>query len=1415
MRKLLFLVLLLGANIGFAQTFSNSTSVNIPDNDGVTGGWSEITVSGLNPVSEVVSVQINITHTWDSDLLIQLEYYDNTYILSNQNGGDGDNYTNTVFNNSASTNITAGSAPFNSTYIPENQLPTFVQSFNPNGVWRLHVFDLAGGDVGTIDSWSITFQAPPCPTVDYGTLPATMSCTDADTTLFVNDAATNGGWACPALFFEFNIDAASESTADNAVTVYEDGSPIYSGTVNTDRLTVYSQGAYFSPTSNYTFTATDNDGTMTWLVYDENGTSYSGSFTNTTVTEGPWSPQGTSSWTCVPTNGITGTGDWGAALFDPSVVGAGTYTITYNWDNQGTTPRHCTGSASHSVTVTNPWDASWTSPGTLCDNSGSINLNSYITGNAGGTWTGSGVSGNTFNPSGLSGNVTITYTVGSTTACQSSEQHNINVIPHPTANAGNDATICEGDNYTVSGSATNYSSVAWNSSGSGSFANSSALSTTYTPSASDISAGSVTLTLTAHANSPCSDAIDQMTLTINPQPTANAGNNASICANETYQVNGSIGGGATSGSWTTSGDGTFDNASSLTTIYHPGSNDITNGSVTLTLTTNNPVGPCNAVSDAITLTINSLDDATFSYSSSTFCQSGTDPTPSVNTTGGTFTYTPSGLIINSSTGLIDLSASTISTYNVTYTTSGACPDASTIQITITLAPSADFTYPQSNYCSNETNPLPTFGAGASAGTFSASPAGLFFVSTATGEINLAATTPGTYTITNDIPASGGCSAATHSETVSVYPAATVSAGQDANICSYETYTLSGTMGGSATSVSWTTSGDGTFDNSTSLTPTYTPGTTDITNGSATLTITTDDPAGTCGPATDNMILTIYAAPNLTATVVDVSDCNNPNGEIDLHTTGGTVPLNFSIDNGNNFSTDSIFQNVSGGSYPTMVVDVNNCTDTLTVTVNSPAVPTIDSIVVTDVLCYDDTSGTITIYSSLGAQYSVNNGITFQASNSFTGLTGGSYPIVVESAGGCLSDTNLTATVNEPTILTLSLTPTSPLCSGECNGQMDLSVTGGTTPYSIAWSTGDNNISSIDSLCGGSYSVTVTDNNGCQSNSFESIVMPSAINISPYVSDVLCNGLNNGYISTIVTGGTSPFQYQWSDGNTTSTDTLLSGGYYSLTVTDVNNCQGFLDSMHVKEPDNLQINISNQQNPYCTGNNDGSITVNATGGTPPYSFVWDNSSTDTTVNNLSAGTYIVTVTDFRNCETNSSITLTNTSDISVTGQTNIDAQYQGNIDITVTGGDSLDTYTYLWSGNAYIPDEQKTNEDLTGLGAGIFWVTVTDDHNCLATDSFTIEIPLIIPTLITPNSDGHNDTWNITNIDSYERVHIEIYNRWGNVLFTFDGSGLKYKDTSNQWDGTYNGKELPMGSYVYIISLNDDEETYNGIVTIKY
>lgn len=115
--------------------------------------------------------------------------------------------------------------------------------------------------------------------------------------------------------------------------------------------------------------------------------------------------------------------------------------------------------------------------------------------------------------------------------------------------------------------------------------------------------------------------------------------------------------------------------------------------------------------------------------------------------------------------------------------------------------------------------------------------------------------------------------------------------------------------------------------------------------------------------------------------------------------------------------------------------------------------------------------------------------------------------------------------------------------------------------------------------------------------------------------------------------------------------------------------------------------------------------------------------------------------------------------------------------------------------------------------GTYIVTVTDNNGCTVYDTVDIDMKLLIPTVITPNGDGQNDTWRILNIGTYDDVTIEIYNRWGDQLFEFHGNGYDYLDPKNQWDGTYNGKKVPFGEYLYIVKLGDD--VYKGTLLVKY
>ena len=208
------------------------------------------------------------------------------------------------------------------------------------------------------------------------------------------------------------------------------------------------------------------------------------------------------------------------------------------------------------------------------------------------------------------GSVVLSLTVYAIAPCgtNASDDMTLSIQAQPMANAGDDDAVCEGDSYTLSGSATNYASVLWTSSGDGAFDDPGLLTASYTPGTGDISNGSVTLSLTAEAIAPCGTGFtDSMDLSIQGLPTVNAGPDAGICEGETYTLSGTATNQSTI-NWITAGDGTFDDPSLLNATYTPGSSDISNGTVSLTITAT-AIVPCgNSVTDDMTLTIDPLPE---------------------------------------------------------------------------------------------------------------------------------------------------------------------------------------------------------------------------------------------------------------------------------------------------------------------------------------------------------------------------------------------------------------------------------------------------------------------------------------------------------------------------------------------------------------------------------------------------------------------------------------------------------------------------------------------------------------------------------------------------------------------------------------------------------------------------------------
>ncbi|RFC55532.1 leucine-rich repeat protein [Brumimicrobium aurantiacum] len=244
----------------------------------------------------------------------------------------------------------------------------------------------------------------------------------------------------------------------------------------------------------------------------------------------------------------------------------------------------------------------------------------------------------------------------------------------------------------------------------------------------------------------------------------------------------------------------------------------------------------------------------------------------------------------------------------------------------------------------------------------------------------------------------------------------------------------------------------------------------------------------------------------------------------------------------------------------------------------------------------------------------------------TNLTAGNYYVTITDNNGCTSTES--ATITEPSALSAASVETNVLCNGGNNGEIDLTVTGGVAPYTYLWS---NNATTEDitGLTAGNYSVTITDNNGCTSTESATITEPSEIIITSNITNLTCYGDSNGEIDISVTGGTAPYTFSWSNNATTEDLSGLStSGYYQVTVTDVNGCTE-TDYFSVSAPDEISFSTFTG-NIFCNGDSTGLIHLTTFGGTPPYTYLWNNGATTEDISGLPEGSYTVQVTDVNGC-----------------------------------------------------------------------------------------------------------------------------------------------------------------------------------------
>ncbi|MCU0468547.1 MAG: hypothetical protein MUF58_08090 [Arcicella sp.] len=334
-----------------------------------------------------------------------------------------------------------------------------------------------------------------------------------------------------------------------------------------------------------------------------------------------------------------------------------------------------------------------------------------------------------------------------------------------------------------------------------------------------------------------------------------------------------------------------------------------------------------------------------------------------------------------------------------------------------------------------------------------------------------------------------------------------------------------------------------------------------------------------------------------------------------------------------------------------------------------------------------------------------------------------YAVIARNGDALCSDTAFVILKVAPK-LSMNATSTNPLCSTG-GGSLVATVNTGTAPYSYLWSSGATT-SAINNVVAGAYTVTVTDANGCKADTTLTITKPDSLDLSMNVTNITCNAGTNGALMSSLTGGKSPYTYEWYNGTSTSglffsnnpSVTGLSAGSYTLKVVDANGCFK-VQTVNVTQP--IAFNIAQgKKNNICFDQSKGEIYVSIGGGTPPVNIKWNVDGNyvpaydgKDTLRNLKAGIYELLLTDANGCTTSMKDTLVHPDSLSITftkKNGTCSTGNKGNITTTVTGG--VAPYSYAWSNG-------ESTKDVTDLISGNYKLVVTDAKGCK--DSITVFI----------------------------------------------------------------------------------------------
>ena len=383
---------------------------------------------------------------------------------------------------------------------------------------------------------------------------------------------------------------------------------------------------------------------------------------------------------------------------------------------------------------------------------------------------------------------------------------------------------------------------------------------------------------------------------------------------------------------------------------------------------------------------------------------------------------------------------------------------------------------------------------------------------------------------------------------------------------------------------------------------------------------------------------------------------------------------------------------------------------------------------TNVLCFGQSTGSATAETSGGYPPYTYDWSNDESTAEINDLPAGTYTVTVTDNYGFSAIAQVVIT--EPPLLEFETPDINDVsCNGGSDGSIEAEVSGGVSPYSYTWSNGES-VPSISNLSAGTYTITITDNNGCTQFASYQVEQPDQLEISLVnLDNETCVGSNDGEITISITGGTNPFNAVWSTGNTGMTNTGLDPGVYSVTITDNNACTQTAEYT-ILPGIPVEINLVLIHDVSCAGGTDGSVSVTGSSGIPPYEYLWSNGETGSSIDTLSSGLYSVTTSDSYGCFSTAEYEVNEppamTAQITQTSQNQCAGDSTAGLSAMASGGTA--PLAALWSNGI-------TGFENVNLGAGIYSVTITDANACISLLSDTISEPLPIDV----NAIGTNET----------------------------------------------------------------------------